>query len=130
MQIVRTNRMNDTNPIRGKVVYLSGPMSGIEDLNRPAFAKAESRAYELGARFVFNPCEHWVHSDRPSEWYMRHDLHMLTCSECGDGDGIAFDVLLALPGYMMSRGARCEAFVAMMSGIEVVRYSDLLGVRA
>lgn len=120
--------MNDTNPIRGRVVYLSGPMSGIRDYNRPAFAKAMRRAYALGARYVFNPCEYWGHYDRSGEWYMRHDLHVLT--RCLDESGTAFDVLLALPGYMRSNGARCEVLVARACGIEVVRYSDLLGVVA
>ena len=117
-----------TNPLFNKHVYLSGPMTGMPDLNREAFARAEERAYELGARYVFNPREHWGHTDRAPEWYMRHDLHALVM-EKGDGlDGPAHEVLLALPGYMCSKGARCEVMVAQLCGIKVVRYSDLLGV--
>lgn len=119
-----------TNPVFNKTIYLSGPMSGMPDLNREAFERAEARCYELGARFVLNPREFWGHTDRAPEWYMRRDLHLLTNPGGGDGEGVAFDALLALPGYRMSRGAMAEVMCAELSGIEVVRYSDLLGVSA
>lgn len=119
-----------TNPLFDKNVYLSGPMAGMPDLNREAFAAAEELAYGLGARYVFNPREHWGHTDRAPEWYMRHDLHALVM-EKGDGhDGPVYEALVALPGSELSKGARCEALVARLCGIEVVRYSDLLGVGA
>ena len=61
---------------------------------------------------------------------MRRDLHLLTNPGGGDGEGVAFDALLALPGYRMSKGAMAEVMCAELSGIEVLRYSDLLGVTA
>ena len=121
-----------TNPVRGKNVFLSGPMSGMPDLNRDAFARAEARVRELGARVVFNPCEWWRQGGEQPDWtseqFMRADLHLLTASV--DGVTPTFDVLVALPGHRQRAGSRAEVMAAEMSGITLVRYSDLLGVVA
>lgn len=116
--------------LAGKSVYLSGPMSALPDLNRDGFARAEQRVRELGARLVFNPCEWWRQGGELPDWThaqaIRADLNMLTMSV--DGTKPAFDVIVALPGYRNSLGASLEVAVAEACGIELVRYSDLLGV--
>jgi hypothetical protein len=111
--------MDKERPLEGKNVYLSGPMTGIEDHNRAGFAEAERAALAMGARSVFNPREAWGHTDRPRSWYMRHDLRRLT-QDKGDGlDGPVWDVLLVLPGSEESAGALIERAVAEACGIEV-----------
>lgn len=102
-----------------KTVYLSGPMDGKPDLNRAAFAEAESAAYDNGADWVFNPCEYFRIKDQMPDWprgkFMLHDMRAL----------LDADVLVALDDADESRGARLEMMVAQACGIEVVRASDL-----
>lgn len=114
--------MSDTNPIRGIHVYLSGPMSGLPDLNRAEFAAARALCERLGAASVFNPATAWGHSDRPSSWYMRHDLHHLTES---DGDTPRFGAIVMLDGWHASRCASLEYEVARMCGIRLVGIREL-----
>lgn len=115
-----------SNPVEGLNVYLCGPITGMPNHNREAFARAERRVMELGAKSVFNPIEWWGHVDRPREWYMRGDIHMLTGS--ADGTNPTFGAIVALPGYMAHPGSRTEVLVANACGIEFVRYVDLLGL--
>lgn len=109
----------------GKTVFLSGPMTGRRDWNRAAFAQAESRLMELGAAAVFNPAKDAPHgaTDLPHSHFMLDTLHRLT--QHGKVDVCnrpRFDVLVALPGWSQSAGARTEVDVAFSCGIEVVTW--------
>lgn len=85
-----------------ETIYLSGPMTGKPDLNKPAFnamaLKLRRRGYmvinppELDAK---EPCGTW-------EDCLRRDLRALT--RC--------DAIATLPGWKKSRGANLEVFVA------------------
>ena len=91
--------------------YIAGPMTGLPDLNFPAF---HERAAELRAAGfeVENPAE--INADPTVGWEacMRHDIPRLcTC-----------DVVLLLPGWQKSRGARLEAHIAHELGLIVVEY--------
>ena len=108
--------------IKGKRVYLSGPMSGIPDYNAPAFAEAQEELIALGAEFVFNPARAWGHNDREASWYMRHDLHRLTES---DGGAPLFDVIVMLDGWHASEGATLEYQVARACGIALVNLREV-----
>ena len=103
--------------INGKFVFLSGPMTGLPDLNRKAFAEAEELCLSLGAKIAFNPREAWGHTDKDRSWYMRRDLHRLTLS---DGDEPMFDLVVQLDGWEHSNGAWCESRVAEECGIPCV----------
>lgn len=110
---------------QGKTVFLSGPMTGKLDFNRAAFAQAESRLMELGAAAVFNPAKDAPAEgdEKPHAHYMLDTLHRLT--QHGKVDGFnrpRFDVLVALPGWSQSAGARIEVDVAFSCGIEVVTW--------
>lgn len=109
--------------LKGMNVYLSGPMTGMLDNNRDAFAEAKRACEEAGAEFVFNPCEAWGHTDRPASWYMAHDLHRLT--ECV-GDKALFDMLVQLEGWEDSDGARAEHAVAKACGISCVELEGVM----
>lgn len=94
-----------TRPLR---LYLAGPMTGLPDLNRPAFhaAAAELRAagYEVVNPAELNESEPITDPDGPGAWerYMRRDIpHLCKC-----------DALALLPGWTDSQGAQLESLIA------------------
>ncbi len=90
-------------------LYVAGPMTGIDEMNFPAFFEAERRLQEAGFE-VKNPAQHGAGNPDMS-WadYMRIDItDMLTC------DGIAL-----LPGWERSSGARIEHYIACALEIPV-----------
>lgn len=93
--------------------YLSGPMSGLPDLNYPAFNEAAAELRAKGHE-VINPAE----NPEQDSWeaYMRLDLVQL----------LGCEVVVQLPGYWGSRGAMLEFAVASTVGIEVVDLSAFL----
>lgn len=96
-------------------IYLSGPMTGLPDLNFPAFHAA---AAQLRARgyLVANPAEINPDTTLPWETCMRLDIQAL-CN-C---DGIAM-----MPGWMNSKGAHLELSVAHRLGLKVNSLQELL----
>lgn len=88
-------------------VYLSGPMTGLPDYNKPAFfrAAAELRCY---GHEVINPAEHESLA-KGTAWadYIRKDLVLL--AQC--------DAIALLPGWQNSRGARLEVYIALNLGM-------------
>ena len=92
-----------------KRVYVSGPMTGLPDLNFPAFNAAAKMLRDLG-HTVFNPAE--VGEVPGLQWadYMRKDIRLLM--EC--------DTIWMLPGWLQSRGARLELYIAAELGMEVL----------
>lgn len=94
--------------------YLAGPMSGLPDLNFPAF-HAETARLRLAGHEVVNPAE--VNPDHEMPWAecMRRDIPaMLTC------EGIAL-----LPGWERSRGAKLEHHVATALGMRVAMAAEI-----
>ena len=83
-------------------VYISGPMTGIPDYNRDAFLEAEAifrtRGWDVLNPWHLGEVSGWGHYD-----YMKRDISAM--SGC---DGIYM-----LPGWLRSRGAKAEWFVAM-----------------
>jgi len=96
-------------------VYLSGPMTGMPDLNFPAFNRYAQRLREAGYKVV-NPAE--INPDGEKSWQacMRADLAaLLTC-----------DALALLPGWTKSAGAHLEMHVAHRVGIDITTVDLLL----
>jgi hypothetical protein len=93
-------------------VYLAGPMSGLPDMNYPAFNAEAARLRALGYQ-VENPAENPV---QPSwEDYMKQAIaQMLTC-----------DLVALLPNWHESRGAMLEHHIASNLSILRVMASDL-----
>ena len=90
-------------------VYLSGPMSGIEELNYPAFNAA---ARDLRARGVHveNPAEN---SPPPcGTWQGWRRLALLQLARC--------DAIYMLPGWEKSRGATVEHGLAVALGFQII----------
>lgn len=82
-------------------LYVSGPMSGIQDHNFPAFNAAAAKVTALG-HVPVNPVD--INPDPGTPWAMclRADLRALC-----DCDGIVL-----LPGWEKSKGAQLELHVA------------------
>ena len=92
-----------------KRIYISGPMTGLPDLNASAFhtAAAELRALVYD---VCNPAEVQGSEDATWEEWLKADLReMLTC-----------DTIALLSGWQSSKGAHLELHVAHRVGMTVV----------
>jgi hypothetical protein len=103
-----------------KTIYLSGPMSNLPDLNKPAFASEEKRLLQEGWA-VANPHNIVKFSDIPPtlllpensqelwQFCMRKDLAAL----------VLCDAIQMLVGWEKSRGAKIEHYVALHLGLEI-----------
>ncbi|ACC71080.1 DUF4406 domain-containing protein [Paraburkholderia phymatum] len=100
-------------------LYLSGPMTGLPDLNKPAFHAEAARLEALGFE-VENPA--LVDLGPFATWldYMRVDIKLAV-----DCDGIAM-----LPGWEQSRGAPIERNLLRDLGLPVYRASTIIGLAA
>lgn len=90
-------------------LYVAGPMSGLPELNKPAFIAAkerlEARGYEVASPHVL---EDEIGNGRPWEDYMSAAIPMMCAA-----DGLAL-----LPGWQESRGAQIEVELAIDLGKE------------
>ena len=100
-----------------KRIYIAGPMTGLPDLNFPAFHAEAARLRALGYE-VSNPAE--INPDPTAGWEacMRADIAELV--KC---DGVAL-----LPGWERSRGASLEAHIAHSLGMRLVYPGESVGV--
>lgn len=91
-------------------IYISGPMSGLPELNFPAFNEAAAKLRKLGYE-VINPAEKPEENNPDMAWadYMRLDIKLLM-----DCDAVAL-----LPGWINSKGARIEITLAEELGFEL-----------
>lgn len=99
-------------------IYLAGPMTGLPDLNFPAFHAEAARLRALGFDVV-NPAE--VNVDPELGWIscMKKDIpELLSCN------GVAL-----LDGWESSRGARLERHIAEQLDMSV-RLSSLIQSKA
>lgn len=90
-------------------IYIAGPMSGIADLNFPAFHAEAARLRALGYT-VANPAE--INQDPATSWHecMRRDIaELVTC-----------EAIRLLPGWEDSSGARLEEHIAMRLAMRVI----------
>lgn len=90
-------------------VYIAGPMSGLPEMNYPAF-HAAALTLRTGGLFVENPAENEAPEPSPTwaDWRRLGLTKMLTCSH-----------VLLLPGWQKSRGAIIEARTALDLGMIV-----------
>lgn len=96
-------------------VYVSGPMSGLPDLNFPAFHAAAAQLRAAGFEVV-NPAELNPDPATPYGECLRNDIAALcTCS------GVA-----TLPGWERSRGAKLETDNARAFGWPVMPVGEWL----
>lgn len=119
--------------VRGKSVFLSGPMTDRPHNNVAALCEAHMALLEMGAARVFNPamlCLRQPNSLRMSpthENYMRRTLHELTKRSHMDVSRPLYDMVVMLPGWCDSVGARDEFDVAAACGIPCHHIDDVIG---
>lgn len=97
---------------RGRV-YVAGPMTGLPDLNFPAF-NAEAARLRAEGLTVINPAEHGIVEG--AEWadYLRHDLAGL----------VSCERIHLLPGWSKSKGANLEVLVSLVLGGVVTLHKE------
>ena len=107
--------MTEPEVVVDDVFYLSGPMTGLEDFNYPAFNAAAVILRQRGFS-VLNPAETDAgSSDRPRSFYLRIDIANL----------LRATKIVILPGWERSPGATLEVAIARELGLEVLTYPDL-----
>jgi hypothetical protein len=89
-------------------VYIAGPVTGTDDY-KIRFSEAEAQIRELGLEPV-NPVAPGLVEGASYKYYIDRGLKMLMES----------DVVLMLPGWTQSDGARLEEMYARICGIPVV----------
>ena len=113
-------------------IYLSGPMTDIPDLNRPAFDAAEKRLTAQG-HFVINPhriSEPFGTEEELCESFMYYydgfsnDSVSSLARSVMDADLAAVrscDAIYLLRGWESSRGAKKELAEALAHGLQVLQ---------
>lgn len=96
-------------------IYVSGPMTGLPELNFPAFHAAAAALRAAGFE-VINPAEHEEAPGKTWAEYLRKDIRLLM-----DCDAVAL-----LPGWEQSKGARLERHIAIELGMTVLPISAWL----
>lgn len=91
-------------------IYISGPMSGMENLNRPAFGAAEEKILSMGHE-PLNPF-------KIPENYNENDYRI--CMKNDIKELLKCDAIYLLRGWYLSRGANCEFEVARTIGLKVL----------
>jgi hypothetical protein len=100
-----------------KRIYIAGPMTGLPELNFPAF-HAAAKALRAQGHHVENPAE--INADPKAQWLdcMRADIaRLVTC-----------DAVLMLPGWQNSRGALVEHGLAVGLGLQVLHARELRAI--
>lgn len=97
-------------------IYISGPITGMSELNKPAFDAAAVAMVSKGWESAFNPHEVEAPPAQPDtpeqlwRYYMKHCVKALC-----DCDAIYF-----LAGWQNSRGAVWEHKIADMLGLKML----------
>ena len=111
---MKLHEVMDANPYA--TIYITGPMSGIPDLNRKSFTEARDAMQALFVNAnVVSPPDLDGEGVMPWEACLARDLKIVV-------DAVA---LVAIEGWRQSRGARLEVHVAQELGIPVYRFPSL-----
>lgn len=107
--------MAENNSTDCKRIYVSGPMTGYDELNYPAFEMAARQLRALGYTVVspheLNPQEGLSYQD-----CLRADiLGLMLC-----------DAIALLPGHEKSKGATLERTIGEALGMKIGLYSEFL----
>lgn len=91
------------------IIYISGPMTGLPEDNKPAFNAAAQILREQGHTVI---CPAEIEVQEPSwENYLREDIRQM----------MSADTLVQLPGWSHSRGANLEYEIAAQLGMAIKR---------
>jgi hypothetical protein len=102
-----TDRQIWLNKIQASdIVYVSGPMSGIQDFNRPAFWLMEHVLKRRGCS-ILSPAHY--EGEHSYEWYMREDFEKV----------LDATTMVMLQGWKLSRGANIEHDMGSVLGLAI-----------
>ena len=105
----------EVETLKGRRVYISGPMTGIKDFNRPAFFSAEGVLKEAGA-IAINPAT--LPDGLSVGQYMDIAFAKLRAAE----------IMVLLPGYQESKGANEEIEYAVLQGIPIAKFDTMKAI--
>ncbi len=100
-------------------IYVAGPMTGLPDMNYPAFHAATARLRAAGHE-VFNPAE-TIFSMPPDKVTHREALMIDLAWICRHAEAMAL-----LPGWRSSRGVLAEHATALAIGMTTGNVEDFL----
>ena len=109
--------MSDTADPR--VIYLSGPMTGLPEYNYPLFRRVAADLRKEGHR-VYNPAE-FPHKGDPKDFPIRRAFAAYSAFIC-----LEADTIVLLPGWENSRGAKAERALADNCGLDVIEWTEAL----
>jgi|BioPla2DNA2_1021312.scaffolds.fasta_scaffold05473_16 hypothetical protein len=89
--------------------YISGPMTGVKDFNRPLFNRVTKHYRERGCS-VFNPAE--MPDGLCYDEYLQMGLNELRTA----------DIVVQLPGWESSKGAQAEYRLAILLGKKIMQW--------
>lgn len=101
-----------------RVIYLSGPMTGLPEYNYPLFRRVAAELRARGHR-VYNPAE-FPHKGAPEEFPIRRAFAAYSSFIC-----LEADTIVLLPGWEKSRGATAERALADNCGLEAIEWAAL-----
>lgn len=101
-----------------RVIYLSGPMTGLPEYNYPLFHKVAAELRALG-HVVYNPAE-FPHKGPLDNFPIRKAFAEHCKFICEEADTIVL-----LPGWKKSKGATTEAGLADNCKLETIEYAKL-----
>jgi hypothetical protein len=112
---VNEDLVEEFNATKGmNKLYLSGPMTGVENFNHELFNKVAAEFRMVGFE-VCSPSEFFDgDTSREREEYMREAFKYL----------LEADTVVILPGWEQSKGARIEITVAQELGLNLVEYVE------
>ena len=112
---VNEDLVEEFNATKGmNKLYLSGPMTGVENFNHDLFNKVAAEFRMVGFE-VCSPSEFFDgDKTREREEYMREAFKYL----------LEADTVVILPGWEKSKGARIEIMVAQELGLNIVEYVE------
>lgn len=96
--------------MKGRVIYLSGPMTGIKDLNYPRFNHVAQMLRD-NRNVVYNPAEFAHQGKFPIREAFAEYAAFITNRA---------NTLYMLEGWHLSKGARAEWWLAYNCGIEIL----------
>lgn len=111
---------NTNQIIPSGMVYISGPVTGIDDLNKPQFLLAERLLLSVGCS-VFNP----THIPFPGKGMSEQHLWQYYMHFCVRALPLC-EAIFMLPHWQNSKGACWERRIAEMLGLDIY-YAPVLG---
>lgn len=98
-----------------KKVYLAGPMTGYEEYNYPAFEAAEKGLRALGYEVVSPREISLAHGSNDWAFCLKEDIREL----------VHCNAIVTLEGWVQSKGATLECYIAWRLKIPILRYPKL-----